>query len=116
MTTKETNNSLEPQQWQELNRLWEIEGATQKTFCKIHGVNYPQFVYQRSKIVRAEEKKPKRNQFAPVTITSTETSLKPILSRYPPIRINFPDNTVVLIPSELDDKKLSVILTTLRGK
>jgi len=118
MTKNPTHASLSaiPTQWQELNVLWEQNKLPQKNFCKIHGVDYKQFISWRGKIVNARGKMQKQKQFAEVSVlepTMSSTSTSPPI---PAIKICFPDGTSVHIPSELGEQKLLLLISSLRGE
>ena len=118
MTAKSTNDPLSaiPQEWQNLNALWEKKKLPQKNFCKIHGVDYSQFIGWRAKIVNAKNKIQKQHRFAEIVATETEsTPTQPAYST-DAIRINFPDGISVHIPCELDEKKILLLLSSLRGQ
>ena len=35
--------------WQSQIEAWQLSGQSQKAFCRVHDLNYPQFVYWRRK-------------------------------------------------------------------
>jgi len=35
--------------WQSQIEAWQLSGQSQKAFCRVHDLNYPQFVYWRGK-------------------------------------------------------------------
>lgn len=118
MTIQSTNGPLStiPQQWQELNALWEQKKLPQKNFCKIHGVDYKQFISWRSKIVNAKSKIQKHQRFAEVALTEAESTSSQPAPTMDTIKICFPNGTSVHIPSGLDEKKLILLLSSLRGE
>ena len=40
--------------WSRLNSLWESSGVAQKKFCSEQGVDYNQFVYWRSQVLKKD--------------------------------------------------------------
>lgn len=61
MNKIEDLTSPEAQRWRALSEEWKQSGEAQPVFCKRHNIKYAQFVYWRSKFLKAAGKS--RNQF-----------------------------------------------------
>jgi len=62
--------------WQAHVKAWQLSGRSQKTYCKAHDLNYPQFVYWRRKFRQVEEtdRRGCSTGFIPATYVGAKTA------------------------------------------
>ena len=99
--------------WQQINQEWEKTQEPQKQFCKKHGITYGKFTYWRNKIVQNKI----TNGINHPPVFKEVKIAKPVLSTntQPIIKISLPNDIVISIPVNVNDKLLTTLIQSFCG-
>jgi len=102
--------------WAEINREWERGKEPQKQFCKRRKLSYAKFIHWRhqNNLVKAKPNLIQSNvAFKEVKVTPNALNLP--RQETPVIKINLPNNILITVPMEFNEKMLTALFKSLRG-
>lgn len=94
--------------WPLIIKQWNESNLSQSAFCKLHNVDYNQFLYNRSKITHNDGTKPR---LLPVEILPNTTQ-SPLNNQF---ILHYPNGLKLSIPSSVDPVALKSLLSCLEG-
>lgn len=102
--------------WAEINREWERSKEPQKQFCKRRNISYAKFVHWRhqNNLVKIKPNlTPTNIAFKEVKVAPTVLNLQK--QETPVIKINLPNNILITVPMEFNEKMLTALFKSLGG-